>query len=113
MTTNQNINAHRTETVNSLRALLPVSDFVSAERFFSAVKAGQEILGRNHCDVNALWGCAMTLRYGPTGLHGSRADAVGYPLPETMVMRGVADSMDEAARRIPILLDSYSRWMSR
>jgi len=71
------------------------------------------MVGGNHGTCSSLWALAMTLRYGPVGLHHSRQDAKGYPLPETLALPDVKSRMAEAAEKVSMYLDTLARDVER
>lgn len=101
---------HRRKVVTGLRSV-----FASGNRdlFFRSVVKAKGLFGGNQSTCTGLWALAMTLRYGPVGLHSSRVDANGYPLPETLAMDSVSSRMTEAADKVPAYLDTLERDVER
>lgn len=97
---------HRMMSVEVARAAFAGPD---ADAKLEVAKHLMSLWGGTNCVANDLWAVAMTLRYGPTGLHPSRADAEGRPLPQTLEMPAVRRAMERAAERLPALLDTLER----
>ena len=55
-----------------------------------------------------IWAAAMTMAFGTVGLHESRSDKeTGFPLPETMTLASVSDSMERARTKATNILGWY------
>jgi len=63
----------------------------------------------NYDARTAIWAAAMTLAYGPTGLHPSRCHPNGTPLPETLALPEVQRAMARATERMAAAIDCARR----
>jgi hypothetical protein len=75
-------NAIETERRAAISAALAAYNWTpaTAEALMKAVEG----IDTDNLDSSRLWCDAMNLRFGTGGLHKSRCDASGFPLPETL-----------------------------
>lgn len=104
--------------MNGLMTTMTLSDIARIETASKSAEPRALLDAVTACDdycydVRAsLWACGMTLAFGPTGLHPSRARADGYPLPETLEMPEVKRVMDAARERVTTLI-AMARYEAR
>lgn len=87
---------HRNMAAAGLRSIAATRDWA---RFLKCVKKARAICAHTSA-TDRLWALAMTLCYGPVGLHESRRGADGRPTAETLAMPSVADAMRRAEEDI-------------
>lgn len=97
--------AHLRATVKGLRDIWRTSN---TERFLRATKQATKI--NHHCGVTRnTFALALTLVYGPTGLHKSWRGADGRPSAEALQVEEISRTMANAAARVDAHLDTIER----
>lgn len=97
---------HQLAAVSGLRAILSTGN---TERMLRAATKAHRLFGINHSTATSVWCAAMTMHFGPTGIHESRLGPDGRPNAETLRLPRVAQRMAEAADKLPGLLSSLER----
>jgi hypothetical protein len=102
--------AHLRAMVKGLKTVFSAQN---PERFLRAAKKGLCLM-RNHSTMTAIWAAALTMVYGPTGMHKDWQDADGRPSAEALAKcPRVSQAMTDAAERTVILLDCLGRDVER
>lgn len=96
---------HRNRAAAGLRKVAATRDW---PRFLRCVEKAKGICGHSSA-VDDLWAAAMTLCYGPSGIHPSRLGPDGRPNAETLAMPAVSVAMKRAEERLPGLLYCFER----
>jgi hypothetical protein len=97
--------AHLRAMVNGLRDIWRTSN---TERFLRATEKAMRI--NQHCGVTRnTFALALTLVYGPTGLHKSWRGADGRPTAEALAGEEISRTMANAAAKVDAHLDTIER----
>ncbi len=102
----EGVREHRKQHVARIVAgLRTVWETKDRERFFRCTQKATRLMP-NHCTTGNLFSCAMTLVYGPTGMHKAWLGSCGLPTAEALALPAVQRSMTRAESRITALLDT-------
>jgi hypothetical protein len=97
--------AHLRAMVKGLRDIWRTSN---TERFLRATEKAMRI-NQSHCATRNVFALALTLVYGPTGLHKSWRGADGRPSAEALQVEEISRTMANAAARVDTHLDTIER----
>lgn len=96
--------------IDAIAAAAASPDPKAAGRAILAVLHGLPIETVRYDVRTRIWSCAMTLAYGPSGLHPSRCDEDGHPTAATLAdFPVISESWDRARERLEIALDVARR----
>lgn len=95
---------HRRMIAAGLRTVLAAGD---TARFLRAVEKANKL---TDCGLTELFAAALTMHYGPTGLHISRCNADETPSAETLAkFPEVAQRMERAKAKAAREIDAFER----
>lgn len=97
--------AHLRAMVKGLRDIWRTSN---TERFLRATQQAMRI-NQGHCVTRNAFALALTLVYGPTGLHKSWRGADGRPSDEALQVEEISLAMANAAAKVDAHLDAIER----